>query len=381
MTLFNKYPKAINSDLFFRIILRNSLIYNTCWEDPQIDRNLLGINSESKIAMITSAGCNALDYLLDSPTVIHTADINFRQNALLELKIAVIQNTDYKTLFQIFGKGKFECFYSLYFDYLRQFLSEDSQKYWDNNTNYFTRKNSFYYNGTTGLFAKIINNLIDSKNGLRSKINDFFESRNLDEQTERYLSLEGEFWNKISDLFINNQFTLSLLGIPFNQRKFIANQYDSGLAGFLRVRLKKVFTEIDIKQNYFWRVYFFGEYSPEIAPNYLKNENYELLKNNCSKIKIYNGSFKEMIDKRRDYFNHFVLLDHQDWQNYQSVNSEWQSIYKSAAESSNFIARSVSLNNYITNNLQSVLEQSKVDAVIHQDRVPTYAGVFFGSLK
>ena len=39
--------------------------------------------------MLTSAGCNALDYLLDGPAEIHAVDVNFRQNALLELKAAV----------------------------------------------------------------------------------------------------------------------------------------------------------------------------------------------------------------------------------------------------------------------------------------------------
>ena len=72
----------------------NDLVYNTCWEDPRCDRQLLQINEESKLCMITSAGCNALDYLLDNPTEIHCVDMNPRQNALLNLKKSVIKNVD-----------------------------------------------------------------------------------------------------------------------------------------------------------------------------------------------------------------------------------------------------------------------------------------------
>ena len=51
-------------DQFFKQIHTSNLVYNTCWEDPRCDRQLLQINEESKLCMITSAGCNALDYLL-----------------------------------------------------------------------------------------------------------------------------------------------------------------------------------------------------------------------------------------------------------------------------------------------------------------------------
>jgi len=51
-------------DAWFRHVHGSRLIYNTCWEDPRADRALLGVGRGARIAMITSAGCNALDYLL-----------------------------------------------------------------------------------------------------------------------------------------------------------------------------------------------------------------------------------------------------------------------------------------------------------------------------
>jgi S-adenosylmethionine-diacylglycerol 3-amino-3-carboxypropyl transferase len=60
----------INSKLF-QNIHTNNLIYNTCWEDPQCDRQMLNLKSDSRLVMITSAGCNALDYALDMPQKIH----------------------------------------------------------------------------------------------------------------------------------------------------------------------------------------------------------------------------------------------------------------------------------------------------------------------
>ncbi len=48
----------------FQRIHGNSLVYNTCWEDPRCDRRLLQLDARSRVVMLTSAGCNALDYLL-----------------------------------------------------------------------------------------------------------------------------------------------------------------------------------------------------------------------------------------------------------------------------------------------------------------------------
>ena len=103
----------------FRQIHGNSLVYNACWEDPRCDRELLKFDSRSRVVMITSAGCNALDYLLDDPAAIHCVDINPRQNALLQLKMALLQNGDHSALFEFFGDGVAPDAHEIYYDSLR----------------------------------------------------------------------------------------------------------------------------------------------------------------------------------------------------------------------------------------------------------------------
>ena len=99
--------KVLNKakDSFFSKIHGNNLIYNACWEDPRCDHEIMQINAESKIVVITSAGCNALDYLLKAPKAVHCIDVNPRQNATLELKLALAKLSDHQTLFAFFGTG------------------------------------------------------------------------------------------------------------------------------------------------------------------------------------------------------------------------------------------------------------------------------------
>jgi hypothetical protein len=75
-----------------------NLVYNTCWEDPALDRTALQLTENDTVLVITSAGCNALDYVLAGAGRIHAVDMNFRQNALLELKKAAIKQLVLMTL-------------------------------------------------------------------------------------------------------------------------------------------------------------------------------------------------------------------------------------------------------------------------------------------
>ncbi|MCB1778285.1 MAG: DUF3419 family protein, partial [Candidatus Competibacteraceae bacterium] len=137
-------------DLLFKTIHQRYLIYNMCWEDPRIDRQLLDLNQDSQIVVLTSAGCNALDYLLDTPAAIHAVDVNPRQNALLQLKLALIGYGDFSDLEQMFRQGSHPHFQKLY-QSVRSRLPAYAAAFWDRKIAYFdttNRKKSFYYHGT-----------------------------------------------------------------------------------------------------------------------------------------------------------------------------------------------------------------------------------------
>jgi S-adenosylmethionine-diacylglycerol 3-amino-3-carboxypropyl transferase len=89
---------------FFRIVHGGHLVYNQCWEDPAVDRQALGLTRGDRVLVITSAGCNALDYALLGARVV-AVDVNPRQNHLLELKRAGIRALDFDSFFTLFGEG------------------------------------------------------------------------------------------------------------------------------------------------------------------------------------------------------------------------------------------------------------------------------------
>src|SRR5579872_6889811 len=115
----------------FDLIHRTNLVYNTCWEDPRVDRIALDLSPDDELVVITSAGCNALDYVLAGPKRVYAVDVNPRQNALLELKLAGIRRLEFEPYFQLFGRGRLENWDVVYRTRLRSALSPAAQRYWD----------------------------------------------------------------------------------------------------------------------------------------------------------------------------------------------------------------------------------------------------------
>ena len=116
------------SDRSFHAVHSRNLVYNTCWEDPRLDRQALNLSHDDRVMVITSAGCNALDYALDEPERIDAVDLNPLQNALLDLKIACIRTLDYEQFFALFGDGKLPQWDQLYSSKVRPALSSAAHR-------------------------------------------------------------------------------------------------------------------------------------------------------------------------------------------------------------------------------------------------------------
>jgi S-adenosylmethionine-diacylglycerol 3-amino-3-carboxypropyl transferase len=382
--------KTIFNDKLFNSIHSNNLVYNTCWEDPRIDRKLLNLNSKSSVVMITSAGCNALDYLLDNPKEINAVDINQRQNSLLNLKKACFLADDYVLLFQLFGEGKINDPHTILKKQLKEYLTKEDYKYWNEKIKYFKSdkvNNSFYYRGTSGKFAKVFNQYLNSKPKLRELVEDLFESDNLNKQTKAFKKINHIFDNVILEWLLKRHITLALLGIPTNQYKLIIKDFPLGLMQYLKEKFDHLFTELPIKDNYFWRVYLYGAYSQSCKPNYLSEDNFNFLKSNISKITTHTNTIAGFLEENPNKYSHFVLLDHQDWlaiNRPDELIREWELILKNSSKGTKILLRSASFNrgflpNFILDKIEFL--DDEVDKYHPNDRVGTYGSTHLAIVK
>jgi S-adenosylmethionine-diacylglycerol 3-amino-3-carboxypropyl transferase len=297
--------------------------------------------------MITSAGCNALDYALDAPKHIYAVDLNPRQNALLELKQAAIRALDFDTFFEMFGRGRVKDWSAIYAPYLRIQLSPWARRYWDERGRYFAGgPHTFYFRGTTGTVARAMNVYVDRVARAREGIAELLDAPTVDAQREIYddRDLRRRLWTPLLKWIAGHDVTLSLLAVPRPQRDHLESTYRGRIADFIQERIEAVFTRLPLSDNYFWRVYLTGTYAPACCPEYLKRDQFERLKGGLvDRVTTHTSSVLDFLKTRATPISRFVLLDHMDWladDDLATLESEWQHLVRRATPGARVLWRS-----------------------------------------
>lgn len=345
---------------WFKLVHGRNIVYNQCWEDPRLDRVALQLTPQDRVVVITSAGCNALDYALAGAGHVHAVDMNPRQNALLELKLAAAKHLDYEQFFQMFGRGKVPHWKTFYAQHLRSHLQPEVRAFWDRKGDMFSglgRRKSFYFRGTSGTFAWMVNVYADRIAKLRDSINALLSADSVEQQRDIFqqYKLSQRLWRPMIKFAMRRDVTLSLLGVPRSQRRHIDESYPGGILQFVIDRVEAVFTKLPLKDNYFWRVYLTGEYTPDCCPEYLKKENFEAMRSIADRVTTHTNSVLGFLQEHPGEITRFVLLDHMDWLTREPskkiLTAEWQTIIDKAAPNARVLWRSADLNGEFVNTL------------------------------
>jgi S-adenosylmethionine-diacylglycerol 3-amino-3-carboxypropyl transferase len=381
----------------FDAIYSRSLVYNTCWEDPAVDRRALTLTSDDTMLVITSAGCNVLDYALTGVRRIHAVDANPRQTALLDLKIAGIRRLDFEDFFQFFGNGHHPRARELYQFALRRELTGFSRDWWDRRIGWFSNPDSsFYYHGLSGVVARGFRRFLRLRPRLAGEVMALFDAPSVAEQRRIYdQRIEPEMWGPLMNWVLSRQLTMSLLGVPYPQRRLVQAQHAEGVAGFIRESIEYVIRELPLRDNYFWRVYVHGHYARHCCPEYLKPTNFAALKAgliDC--VNLNTCAVTDFLHLTRERLTKLVLLDHMDWMSSyhpEALVEEWNAILARAADGARVIFRSAHRDPaYLgairlgpqRRPLRDVLtiDEAQAKTLSRADRVHTYAGFFIGDL-
>lgn len=336
------------SNACFQWVHGNNLVYNTCWEDPRLDRVALELGPDADVLVITSAGCNALDYVLQEPRSVHCVDVNPRQNALLQLKLAGIASLDHTDFFSLFGQGSARHYRELYHDALRPHLAGFARRYWDRYIGFFRPgrgRSSFYFRGTAGYFARTANLFADRALGLRDQIERLLSAQTVQQQAEIYLrEIKPVLWRPLVRWMVGRDTTLSLLGVPRAQRQQVERYHKGGIAGFIEECVETVLTRLPLHDNYFWRVYLTGHYTHDCCPEYLRPGNFARLQGGLARrVQVHTNSVAGFLRDHDQPISRFVLLDHMDWMSawrQDLLQEEWQQLVDRASGGARFLWRS-----------------------------------------
>ncbi len=393
LTLLDRFNQKV-----FDAIYGRSLVYNTCWEDPAVDRKALNLGPDDIVLAITSAGCNVLDYALLGPTRIHAVDANPRQTALLELKLAAIRCLDYEDFFALFGRGHHDDSARLYCNLLRAELSPRAREWWDKNHLWFSsRRRSFYYHGLAGIVARGFHVYLKLRPALAASVHELFSAPDIAAQRNIYdRRVAEEFWRRGVNWALSRRITMSLLGVPHPQRRLVLQQHPGGIAAYIRDAVEYVFRELSIQNNYFWLVYVLGHYTEDCCPEYLKRHNFNALKAGLAdRIVPHTCTVSEFLSDTTERISRFVLLDHMDSMSSYHPNAlieEWNLLLERAAPNARILFRSAHARPDFLDwiqvgasreSLQDILQfhEELAERLQREDRVHTYAGFMIADVR
>lgn len=352
-----------------------------CWEDARVDRALLKLDSKSTVLMISSAGCNALSYLLDKPRLIQTVDINPRQTALLDLKIQIIKSGLKKSFYELFWDGKCEDHTKVY-EIVRSQLLEESQQYWDQHFYYFDQKGSgLFLHGGSGSFARFLNKIIDRK-GLREVINELSQEPDQLKRERLYKEISKDLWSGLEKVIWPSSAILSLAGIPNSQQHAVGD-----LNTFSKNIIYQVFVEQLARNNPYWGRYLgLSDLSPD-SDDIHHPQNIELLIKENHRISFETSSFNDKLEQSNERYTHFVLLDHMDWMVSRDKNELtrlWSLLEMKSNSGTTILFRTAfSTLDFLPKQVfhSFTFERTNPDWLKKIDRVGTYTGTYIATRK
>ncbi len=323
--------------LLERLVFRG-IVFNMSWEDPEMDRQALHVGPNDTVVSITSAGCNPLNLLCQRPKHLICVDGNPAQNAVLELKLAAIDQLDYEAFFDIFAARNPARVKPYYRNTLRPAMSPRAQAFWDKNLKLVA--GGLYNYGRTGLFFRVLRAYLKSLRLTPKQIETFFACKTLQEQQALYHALVApRLWGPASRAFVSFRPLMYLAGVHPTQFDLVDGRHS--MFDYVKERIEHVLTRVPVGDNYFLSQAVTGRFRENAVPPYLRRENFEILRDLLDRIQIVNGWLGPYLDTLpAESVNKFNLLDIFDWMSPEAFEDTMRSVLRAAAPNARLIYRS-----------------------------------------
>lgn len=239
--------------------------YSQCWEDAELMIKALQINPLDRVLSITSGGCNALALALCGVESVYSVDQKLEQNYLLELKLAAIQNLDYHQVLEFLGYrpcSQRDEFYRL----IRANLSEQAQKYWDENIKSIEKGvvHCGKFEKYLWAFRSIVLPLVHRK----WKVKTLLSLTDCNEQAEFYNSYwNTSRWRLMFSIFFS-RFVMSRRG---RSREMFAHSQGLPAAQLFFIRTEQALKFGPVANNFYLSYVLLGTQS-QLLPLYLHEE-------------------------------------------------------------------------------------------------------------
>lgn len=300
--------------------------YSQCWEDADILLEALEINSDDRCMSIAAAGENVFAIASKSPKEVIAIDLNKTQLYLVELKIALYKNFDYKMFLEFLGVKRAYNRKEM-FEIIKKDLSEEALEYWEENIELI--EEGVVHIGKFENFFRIFRTKILKLIHSKKRIEKLLESKSKEERSLYFDKKWNNWrWRILFKLFFSS-YVVGKLG---RDPRFF-DYAEKSLSSEMFERVKYAFTELDVSKNSYVEYILTGEYKRAL-PYALREENFESIKKNISKIKLVNETIEEYMSKHKEKVTKYNLSDIFEYMSQENMDSLVEFIIKNSESSS-----------------------------------------------
>lgn len=267
----------------------NIIRYAQVWEDADILREALKINSNDNVLSIASAGENSLALLIDNPKKVYAIDLNLNQIACSEFKKMAYKYLDYDNAMMLIGVK--DCDNRLdIFDKIKNYLSDDVKEYFENNHQIIIDGiiHSGKFENYFHIFGKKVLPLIHSR---KTRDELLMEKR----EEERCYFYDKKWDNRRWRILFKIFFSRTVMG-KLGRDKAFFRYVNVNVADHILERTKYAITELDTSQNPYLHYIINGKYD-DVLPAAYRKENFEIIKANIDNLVLLSESVETFIER------------------------------------------------------------------------------------
>ncbi|MCE6957692.1 DUF3419 family protein [Cereibacter sphaeroides] len=367
--------------------LFHGLVYPQIWEDPVVDMRALAIAPGQRLVCIASGGCNMMSYLTAGPASLLAVDLSPAHVALGRLKLAAARHLpDHDAFFDFFGRADRAANVRAYDRHLAPHLDPATRAWWEARTPFGRRiglfARGFYRHGALGRFIGAAH-LVARLGG--TDLRGLVACRTIDEQRAWFNGhVDPLFASPLVQALARHPAALFGLGIPPAQYELLADDGDGDVLPVLRERLRRLFCDFPLRENYFaWQALTrrYPEPGQGALPPYLEPAAFDALRVHAAGAEVVNRSLTTALaGEAAETIYGFSLLDAQDWMTRTQLADLWREITRTAAPGATVIFRTGGapdiLPRQLPSDLLSAWQSDRVTArACHEaDRSAIYGG-------
>lgn len=297
----------------------NIIRYANCWEDAGMLLQVFATKPPRDIAIVASAGDNALACLAAHPASVLAFDISKPQLYLTELKQQAYAFLERDELLAFLGIGDAPAAARLrLLEHLNPHLSKGCREYWNRHRQVVS--NGIIHGGKFEAYFRIFRKYCLPLVHSRKTILALFNLKSPDELQEFYHRRWNNLrWRLLMRLFFSRYF----MGRAGRDPQFLKH-VEVPVADYIRRRTEEHLQSPIAMRNHFLQYVFTGSFST-LLPHYLRPELHEAIRANIGRLSLRQASAEDIVQLRsHDAYCLSNIFEYYSMDDFEATAGRWK---------------------------------------------------------